>query len=82
MACSRETWAGSMRAHIIGVSVSETRREIKMETASVIANSWNKRPTMSPINNSGISTAMSDSVSETRVKPICDAPFSVASSGG
>ena len=46
-----------------------------MVTASVTANSRNSRPTMSPMNSSGISTAISETVSETIVKPICPAPF-------
>ena len=71
-----------MRAHIIGVSVRETTSEIRIETASVMANSWNSRPTTSPMNSSGISTAMSEIVSETSVNPICAAPLSAASSGG
>ena len=49
--------------------------------ASVIANSWNSRPTTSPMNSSGISTAISDTVSEMMVKPICSEPFSAASFG-
>ena len=67
------------RAHIIGVSVSDTTAEIRMVTASVTANSRNSRPTMSPMNSSGISTAISETVSETMVKPICSEPFSAAS---
>jgi hypothetical protein len=43
------------RRHIIGVSVSETAAEIRIVTLSVTANSRNRRPTMSPMNNSGIS---------------------------
>ena len=46
-----------------------------------MANSWNSLPTTSPMNSSGISTATSDTVSETRVKPIWRAPLSAASSG-
>ena len=65
----------------MGVSVSETTAEIRMATASVIANSWNRRPTTSPMNSSGISTAISETVSEMMVKPICLAPLSAASSG-
>ena len=38
--------------------------------ASVMANSWNNRPTTSPMNSSGISTASSDTVSDMMVKPI------------
>ncbi len=51
-----------------------------MATASVIANSWNRRPTTSPMNNSGISTAISDTVNEMMVKPICLEPLSAACS--
>ncbi|NHH80492.1 hypothetical protein DRA46_02576 [Burkholderia gladioli] len=52
-----------------------------MVTARVIANSWNRRPTTSPMNSSGISTAISETVSEMMVKPICLEPLSAASSG-
>ena len=52
-----------------------------MATASVIANSRNRRPTTSPINSSGISTASSEIVSEIMVKAICDEPLSAAFSG-
>ncbi len=70
-----------MRAHIIGVSVSDTTAEMMIVTASVTANSRKRRPTTSPMNSSGISTAISDTVSETMVKPICPAPVSAASIG-
>ena len=60
--------------------MSDTIAEITIVTASVIANSWNSRPTTSPMNSSGISTAISDTVSEMIVKPICFEPFSAASS--
>ena len=55
---------------------------MRIATASVIANSRNSRPITSPMKSSGISTAISDSVSEMMVKPICSAPFSAAASGG
>ena len=71
----------SRRAHIMGVSVSDTKAEIKIDTASVIANSWNNRPTTSPMNNNGISTAISEMVSEMMVKPICLEPLKAAASG-
>ena len=71
----------SSLAQSIGTSVSDTTAEITMVTASVIANSWNKRPTMSPMKSSGISTAISDTVSEMMVKPICSEPLSAAASG-
>ena len=66
----------------MGVSVSDTTADSKMATAMVMANSWNSRPTTSPMNNSGISTAISEMVSEMMVKPICLAPLSAACSGG
>ncbi len=69
-------------AHIIGVKVRDTTAEIRMATASVIANSRNNRPTTSPMKSSGISTAIRENVSEMMVKPICSAPFSAACSGG
>ena len=56
--------------HIIGVSVRETSAETRMVTLSVTANSRNRRPTMSPMNSSGINTAISETVSETMVNPI------------
>ena len=65
----------------MGVSVSDTTAEIKMDTASVMANSWNSRPTTSPMNSNGISTAISEMVSEMMVKPICCEPLSAAASG-
>ena len=68
-------------AAIIGVRVSETKAEIRMVALRVTANSRNRRPTTSPMNSSGISTAISDTVSERMVKPICSAPFSAAWSG-
>ena len=70
-----------MRALIIGVSVSEISSDRPMATARVTANSWNRRPTTSPMNSSGISTAISDRVSDTSVKPISEAPRRAASSG-
>ena len=66
----------------MGVSVSDTTADNKMATAMVMANSWNRRPTTSPMNSSGISTAMSEMVSEMMVKPICLAPLSAACIGG
>jgi len=50
----------SRRAAIIGVSVSDTPAEMRIETASVIANSRKSRPTTSPMKSSGISTAISE----------------------
>ncbi len=70
-----------MRPDIIGTSVSDTTAEIRIVIASVTANSRNSRPTTSPMNSSGISTAISDTVNDTMVKPICDAPLSAACIG-
>ena len=78
-------WPGGVvecqRADIIGTSVSDTTAEIRMVMASVTANSRNSRPTTSPMNSKGISTATSDTVSEMMVKPICVAPLSAACIG-
>ena len=41
-----------------------------MVTLSVTANSRNNRPTMSPMNNNGMRTAINEIVNETIVKPI------------
>ena len=46
-----------------------------MATLSVTANSRNSRPMTPPMKSRGISTAMSETVSETIVKPICLLPF-------
>jgi hypothetical protein len=73
-------WRSSSR-HIIGVSVSDTNADITIVTLSVTANSRNSRPTTSPMNSSGIKAAISDTLSEMIVKPICSDPFSAASSG-
>ncbi len=73
-------WASQI-AHRLGTMVSEITAEITMVTASVTANSRNSRPTTSPMNSSGISTASSDTVSEMMVKPISPEPFSAASFG-
>jgi len=73
-------WRSSL-AHIIGVSVSETTAETRIVTLSVTANSRKRRPTMSPMNKSGINTAMSETVSEMIVNPICSAPFNAACNG-
>ena len=52
----------------------ETKPEIRIATARVMANSRNSRPATSPMNSSGISTAISEKVSEMMVKPICFEP--------
>ena len=67
-----------MRAHSIGTSVRVTPADTTMATESVTANSRNRRPTTSPMNSSGIITAISAAESDTMVKPTCPAPSSAA----
>ncbi len=69
-------------AAIIGVSVSETMADSRIVTLKVTANSRNSRPTMSPMNNRGIRTAISEMLSEMMVKPISADPLSAACRGG
>ncbi len=69
------------RAHSIGVSVSETKPDTMIATATVTANSRNTRPTMPPISSTGMNTAMSENVIEMMVKPISRAPLRAASNG-
>ncbi len=71
-----------MRAHSMGTTVSETTADSPMVTASVTANSLNSLPMTPPMNSSGISTAISEMVSERMVKPIWPAPLSAACNGG
>jgi len=65
----------------MGVSVSETTIETSTEIVTVIANSRNRRPTIPPISNSGMNTAISEMEMETMVKPISPAPLMAASIG-
>ena len=71
----------SRYAHIIGVSVSEMTAETTTAALRVTANSRNNRPTIPVMNNSGMNTAISDTLSDTTVNPICRAPFRAASNG-
>ncbi len=66
----------------MGVTVSDTTAEITMAMLSVTANSRKRRPMMPPMSRIGMKTAMSDTVMDTIVKPICRAPASAARSGG
>ena len=70
-----------MRAHSIGVRVSETNPDNRMAIEIVMANSKKKRPTMPPMNSTGMNTATSDSVIDSTVKPISLAPLMAASNG-
>ena len=68
-------------AQIIGVTDSDTTVETTIAKASVTENSRNSRPTMPPMNSSGMNAAISDRLIETTVKPICRAPSSAACIG-
>ncbi len=72
----------SSSAAIIGVVVSEMTRLIITEADRVTANSRNSRPTMPPMNRSGMNTATRLIEIETTVKPTSRAPRSAASSRG
>ena len=65
----------------MGVSVSDTKADITMVMETVTANSRNSRPTMPPISNNGMNTAISDRLMETMVNPISPAPSNAASDG-
>ena len=67
-----------MRAHIIGVVVSETAIEIMTATDSVSANSVNRRPTIPPKKSSGANTAISERLIDTTVNPTSPAPWMAA----
>ncbi len=62
----------------MGVSVSETRPDTRIEAAIVTANSCISRPTMPPMNSTGMKTAASDSVIDTIVNEISFDPSSDA----
>ena len=66
-------------AHSVGVNVNDTSADTPIAIVSVTANSRNSRPMMPLISSSGISTATSDTLIATIVKPISDEPFSAAS---
>ena len=70
-----------MRAAIMGVRVRDTTAETRMVRDTVMANSRSNRPTMPPINNTGMKTATKDRLMEMMVKPISLAPLMAASSG-
>ena len=61
--------------------MSETTPELKMAEMITTANSRNSRPTMPPMNSTGMNTAASDSVMETMVKPISAEPSKAAVCG-
>ncbi|MNM79949.1 hypothetical protein D3C81_918970 [compost metagenome] len=51
-----------------------------MATVTLRANSRNSRPTMPPMNSSGMNAAISEKLMDITVKPISAAPFKAASS--
>ena len=52
-----------------------------MAKHKVTENSRNSRPTMPPMNRSGVNAATSDTEIDTTVKPICLAPRKLAAIG-
>ena len=58
----------------MGVRVSETNPEIRMATTMVTENSCSRRPTMPPMNSTGMNTAMSETVMDKIVKAISRDP--------
>ena len=75
------TGAAMKCAHSIGVMVNDTAAEMAMASVSVVANSWNRRPMMPPMNRIGMNTATSEILIDITVKPICLAPISAACIG-
>jgi hypothetical protein len=71
-----------MRAHMSGVSDSDTMPLAKMAITIVMLNSRKIRPISPDRNTSGMNTAASDTVMLRIVKLISRAPRSAASSGG
>jgi hypothetical protein len=65
----------------MGVRVSDTTTDTRIAAITVMANSWNSRPTMPLINNNGIKTAISETLIEITVKPISRAPLIADCSG-
>ncbi len=61
----------SIREHIIGVRVSDTMPEAKIDTMMVTANSRKIRPTSPGMNTSGTNTAAREIVIDRIVKLIC-----------
>ena len=69
------------RAHIIGVTVSETSPDTTSAAPTVIANSLNSRPMTPLMSKTGMKTAISEVVIDTTVKPTSRAPLRAASNG-
>ena len=54
----------------MGVKLRETNPEIRIATVMVTENSCSSRPTMPPMNSTGMNTATSEMVIEIMVNPI------------
>ena len=67
---------------IIGVSVSATSAENPTAAATVTPNSPNSRPSVPPMYETGMNTAISTSVVAMTAKPISRLPFTALSSAG
>ncbi|CFE02440.1 Uncharacterised protein [Bordetella pertussis] len=65
----------------MGVSVSDTTSETRMEADRVTANSRNSRPATPPISRMGMNTATSDRLIDSTVKPTSREPRSAARMG-
>ncbi len=63
------------------MTVSDTSVEITIANTSVTENSRNARPTIPPMNSSGMNAATSEMLIEITVKPIWRAPSMVERSG-
>ena len=74
-------FASSKYALIIGVSTKLTTSEMKIENAIVSPNEFMKRPTMPPMNATGMKTTMSESVVAMTARPISLVPSSAAVNG-
>ena len=74
----RDRAAAGTAPHSIGVRLIDTKPDTRIATPIVTANSCSSRPTMPPMNSTGMNTAASDSVIETIVNAISFDPLSAA----
>ena len=74
---SRGGWRNRLPS--MGVNVSDTKPETRMAALTVTANSRNKRPSIPPMNRTGMNTAARERVMDTMVKPISRDPMRAAS---
>ncbi len=65
----------------MGARINDTSAETAIAAVTVMENSRNSRPTMPPINSSGMNTATRETLIDSTVKPISREPFSAASRG-